>query len=84
MGGERGDISRLGMHAMQARWSVLSERVVEHHQLHTVSQGVSIPRNTIRPPRHGVVSRRYGFASAYSLAPPCPSRPAAVGGPQTY
>jgi hypothetical protein len=41
MGGGRGDVSRLGMHAMQAGWSVLLERVVEHHQLHTASQGVS-------------------------------------------
>jgi hypothetical protein len=42
MGGGRGDVSGLGMHAMQAGWSVPLERVVEHHQLHTVSQGVSL------------------------------------------
>src|ERR1700722_20068196 len=35
--GGRG-ISRLGMHAMQTGWSVPLERVVKHHQLHTVSR----------------------------------------------
>jgi hypothetical protein len=45
MGGGRGDVSRLGMHAMQAGWLVLLERVVEHHQLHTASQSVHPSEN---------------------------------------
>jgi hypothetical protein len=48
-----------------------------------ITAEVSIRRNTLRPRRYGVVSPGYGFASAYSLAPSCPPRPAVVGGPQT-
>jgi hypothetical protein len=47
-----------------------------------ITAGGSIPRNTLRPRRYGVVSPGYGFASAYSLAPSCPPRLAVVGGPQ--
>ena len=58
------------MHTRQAGGSALLERVVRHHQLHTVSRepGVPIPRSAIPLPRYGVVSPGYGFASPYSLA----------------